>query len=49
MELLDRQSEVQSVDGKKVMPMSCVKLYQHQEVALTATKDKNRVAFYHDM
>lgn len=29
--------------------MSCVNLYQHQEDALIATKDKNRVAFYHDM
>lgn len=29
--------------------MSCVKLYPHQQVELNATKDMNRVAFYHDM
>lgn len=29
--------------------MSCVKLYPHQLAAIEATKDKNRVAFYHDM
>lgn len=29
--------------------MSCVKLYEHQREALRITKDKNRVAFYHDM
>jgi len=29
--------------------MSCVKLYDHQNDALTDVKSKNRVAFYHDM
>jgi hypothetical protein len=29
--------------------MSCVKLFKHQIDALNATRDKNRVAFYHDM
>lgn len=29
--------------------MSCVKLYPHQSDALDATKEQNRVAFYHDM
>ena len=29
--------------------MSCVKLFKHQADALNTTKDKNRVAFYHDM
>ena len=29
--------------------MSCVKLYEHQIDALSATKDLNRVAYYHDM
>lgn len=29
--------------------MSCVELYKHQKDALEATKDQNRVAYYHDM
>lgn len=29
--------------------MSWIKLYEHQSEALKATKDQNRVAFYHDM
>ena len=29
--------------------MSCVKLFKHQEDALNATKELNRVAYYHDM
>ena len=29
--------------------MSCVKLFKHQNNAINATRDKNRVAFYHDM
>ena len=29
--------------------MSCVELYEHQKNALKATKDQNRVAYYHDM
>lgn len=29
--------------------MSCVKLYEHQIKALNETKDKDHVAYYHDM
>lgn len=29
--------------------MPCVELYEHQSNALEATKDQNRVAYYHDM
>lgn len=29
--------------------MSCIKLYSHQQNALDAVKELNRVAFYHDM
>lgn len=29
--------------------MSCVKLYPYQFSALDKCKDKNKVAFYHDM
>lgn len=29
--------------------MSMIKLYNHQAEALELVKDKNRVAFYHDM
>lgn len=29
--------------------MSGIKLYDHQSEALLATKDLNRVAYYHDM
>ena len=29
--------------------MSCVNLYKHQQDALDQVKDRNRVAFYHDM
>ena len=29
--------------------MSCVKLYPYQSSALDKCKDKNKIAFYHDM